>query len=70
LARALALEPRILLMDEPLSNLDDDLARRLREEILRLHAQLSFTLLYVTHSRDEAREIGMRTIRLGVSGVQ
>ena len=65
LARALALEPRILLMDEPLSNLDDDLARRLREEILRLHAELAFTLIYVTHSRDEAQKVGMRTIELG-----
>ncbi len=69
LARALALEPRILLMDEPLSNLDHALARRLREEILRLHAELAFTLVYVTHSRDEAQEIGMRTIQL-VSSVQ
>ena len=52
-------------MDEPLSNLDAALARRLREEILRLHAELAFTLVYVTHSRDEAQEIGMRTIELG-----
>jgi ABC-type sulfate/molybdate transport systems ATPase subunit len=64
LARALALEPRILLMDEPLSNLDAALARRLSEEILRLHAELAFTLVYVTHNADEAQEIGMRVIEL------
>src|SRR6516165_9090678 len=62
LARALALEPRILLMDEPLSSLDAALARRLRNEILRLHAELAFTLIYVMHNRDEAQEVGMRTI--------
>ena len=57
-------------MDEPLSNLDDDLARRLREEILRLHAELAFTLIYVTHNRDEAQEVGMRTIELGKNGAR
>jgi iron(III) transport system ATP-binding protein len=70
LARALALEPRILLMDEPLSNLDAALGSRLRREILRLHAELAFTLVYVTHSRDEAQEIGSRTIELNVAGGQ
>jgi ABC-type sugar transport system ATPase subunit len=70
LARALALEPRILLMDEPLSSLDAALARRLREEILRVHAELAFTLIYVTHNRDEAQEVGMRTIELGKNGAR
>ena len=70
LARALALEPRILLMDEPLSNLDAALSSRLRTEILRLHAELAFTLVYVTHSREEAKDIGMRTIELSVAGAQ
>jgi ABC-type sugar transport system ATPase subunit len=54
-------------MDEPLSSLDASLACRLREEILRLHAELAFTLVYVTHSADEAQEIGMRIIELGRS---
>jgi ABC-type sugar transport system ATPase subunit len=70
LARALTLEPRILLMDEPLSSLDAALGGRLRREILRLHAELAFTLVYVTHSRDEAQEIGTRTIELSVAGGQ
>jgi ABC-type sugar transport system ATPase subunit len=69
LARALVLKPQLLLMDEPLSNLDAALGRRLRAEILRLHAELGFTLVYVTHSQEEAREIGTRTIELGESRV-
>jgi iron(III) transport system ATP-binding protein len=64
LARALALVPRILLMDEPLSTLDDELNKQLREEILRLHSDLGFTLVYVTHSRVEAKELGSRTIHI------
>jgi iron(III) transport system ATP-binding protein len=65
LARALALEPRFLLMDEPLSNLEAALSHRLRREILRLHGELGFTLVYVTHGQEEAQEIGTRTIELG-----
>ena len=64
LARALALRPKALLMDEPLSNLDEDLNKHLRQELLRLHAQLGFALLYVTHDRAEASEIGSLIIRM------
>jgi ABC-type sugar transport system ATPase subunit len=60
-------EPAAYLMDEPLSNLDAALSGRLRREILRLHAELGFTLVYVTHSQEEAQEIGSRTIELGKS---
>src|SRR2546421_12172126 len=64
LARALALAPRILLMDEPLSTLDDELNLQLREEILRLQRDLRFTLVYVTHSSDEASALGTRVVYL------
>ncbi len=62
LARALVLEPGVLLMDEPLSSLDLELNVRLRKEILRLQEKLSFTLLYVTHDRNEAFDIATRIV--------
>ena len=64
LARTLALAPRIVLMDEPLSNLDEALNMQLRNEILQLHSELGFTLVYVTHNRDEAEALGTRIIYL------
>src|SRR5262249_43334363 len=64
LARALVLRPKALLMDEPLSNLDEELNQHLRQELVRLHDQLGFTLLYVTHDRAEASEIGTRIVRM------
>ena len=54
----------IVLMDEPLSNLDEALNMQLRKEILRLHSDLGFTLVYVTHNRDEAEALGTRIIYL------
>jgi ABC-type sugar transport system ATPase subunit len=64
LARALALAPRVVLMDEPLSTLDVELNMQLRKEILRLQGELRFTLVYVTHSRDEASTLGTRIVYL------
>jgi ABC-type Fe3+/spermidine/putrescine transport system ATPase subunit len=64
IARALVAQPLAVLMDEPLSNLDDELRDELCAQILDLHAQLKFTLLYVTHSQEEMRRIGTRAIRL------
>jgi iron(III) transport system ATP-binding protein len=62
LARALVTQPRLLLMDEPLSSLDFELALELRRKILALQAALGFTLLYVTHNLDEAFAIAQRIV--------
>lgn len=62
LARALVTEPKLLLMDEPLSSLDFELGLELRREILALQERLGFTLLYVTHNLDEAFAIAQRIV--------
>lgn len=64
IARALVAQPLALLMDEPLSSLDDDLKDELCGYLLDLHSQLEFTLVYVTHSKDEMKRIGTRTMLL------
>jgi len=60
LARALATQPAILLMDEPLSNLDARLREEVRKEIRGLVTQLGVTVLYVTHDQMEAMELADR----------
>jgi ABC-type sugar transport system ATPase subunit len=70
LARALVSQPRILLMDEPLSNLDLDLNLLLRKEILRLQEDLDITMLYVTHDRDEAFSLATRIILMSHGKIQ
>ncbi len=54
IARALVLHPRLLLLDEPLSNLDAKLRIEMRAEIKRIHASLGLTCIYVTHDQTEA----------------
>ncbi|NHI83643.1 MAG: ABC transporter ATP-binding protein [Candidatus Thorarchaeota archaeon] len=57
LARALVIEPDVLLLDEPLSNLDAKLRMEMREEIIRIQKELSITTVYVTHDQHEALSI-------------
>jgi sulfonate transport system ATP-binding protein len=64
IARALAAEPRVLLMDEPFAALDALTRRRMQEELLRLWERLRFTLLFVTHSIEEAVLLGDRILVL------
>lgn len=64
LARALAPQPKLLLMDEPLASLDQDLNMTMRQEVLRLQQELKFTLVYVTHNREEANYLATRQIKI------
>lgn len=61
-ARALVLEPQVLLFDEPLSNLDAKLRRRVREEIREIQTRLGLTVLYVTHDQEEALAVSDRIV--------
>src|SRR5271170_3726745 len=60
LARALAVEPDLILLDEPLSNLDARLRLELRGELLRIHRETGTTCLYVTHDQEEALSLADR----------
>jgi iron(III) transport system ATP-binding protein len=61
-ARAIVLEPEVLLFDEPLSNLDAKLRRRVRDEIRSLQQMLKLTVVYVTHDQQEALAVSDRVI--------
>jgi NitT/TauT family transport system ATP-binding protein len=62
LARALAVNPDILLMDEPFAAVDAQTRRSLQGEVLRLHATTQKTVLFVTHDIDEAVRLGDRVL--------
>jgi iron(III) transport system ATP-binding protein len=68
-ARAIVLEPKVLLFDEPLSNLDAKLRRHVREEIHELQQNLSLTAVYVTHDQQEALAISDRIMVMSMAHI-
>ncbi|MGH6762688.1 MAG: ABC transporter ATP-binding protein [Phyllobacterium sp.] len=64
IARAIVIEPPLVLMDEPLSNLDAKLRLEMRAEIRRIHNHLGATTIYVTHDQDEALSLADRIVVL------
>ena len=69
-ARALVLNPRVLLLDEPLSNLDAKVRARLRSEIRRLQQELRITTIYVTHDQEEALVLSDRIAVMDAGRIQ
>jgi multiple sugar transport system ATP-binding protein len=70
LGRALVLQPKLLLFDEPLSSLDAPLRAQMRVEISRLHKRLGCTIIYVTHDQSEAMALGQRLAVLNQGALQ
>lgn len=70
LARAIVTRPHLLLLDEPLSNLDPDLRTALRAELARIRGELGLTVLHVTHDYDETGEPADRVIRMKAGRVE
>ncbi|MFM0524280.1 ABC transporter ATP-binding protein [Paraburkholderia strydomiana] len=70
IARAIVIEPPLILMDEPLSNLDTKLRIEMRAEIRRIHSQLERATLYVTHDQDEALSMADRIVVMREGVVQ
>src|SRR5689334_6536836 len=69
-ARALVLEPSVLLFDEPLSNLDARLRRQMRDEIRDLQRRLGLTVVYVTHDQQEAMAVSDRIIVMNAGRIE
>jgi ABC-type Fe3+/spermidine/putrescine transport system ATPase subunit len=70
LARALVLEPHVILLDEPLSNLDARLREEIRGELAALHARLGITMVYVTHDQDDALILADRVALLNQGSIE
>ncbi len=70
LGRAIVRNPKVFLMDEPLSNLDANLRVQMRAEIKRLHKELKTTFIYVTHDQTEALTMGDRIVVLDKGKIQ
>ncbi|MEJ1730430.1 ABC transporter ATP-binding protein, partial [Escherichia coli] len=70
LARTLVIEPQVLLLDEPLSNLDRNLRVQMRRELLSLQRRLGITTIFVTHDQEEAMTTADRMAILNQGVVQ
>ncbi|RST32247.1 ABC transporter ATP-binding protein [Sphingomonas ginkgonis] len=70
IARAIVREPSVLLLDEPLSNLDAELRVRMRHEFARLHARLGSTMIYVTHDQLEAMTLANRIVVMNAGRIE
>ena len=70
MGRAIVRNPKVFLMDEPLSNLDAKLRGQMRVEISRLHQRLGTTIIYVTHDQTEAMTLGTRIVVMNAGVVQ
>lgn len=70
MGRAIVRDPKVFLMDEPLSNLDAKLRVQMRTEISRLHDRLGATIIYVTHDQTEAMTLGTRIVAMKDGVVQ
>ncbi len=70
IARALVIEPSLLLLDEPLSNLDAKLREELRDELKRLHQEIGVTTIFVTHDQEEALSLSDRIVVLNHGSVE
>jgi len=70
LARALSMNPKVLLLDEPLSNLDANLRMTMRSEIKRIQRKLNLTVLFVTHDQEEAMSIADRIMVMSKGTVE
>ena len=70
IGRAIVREPKILLMDEPLSNLDAKLRNQMRAEIIKLRQKINTTFVYVTHDQTEAMTLGDRIVIMSDGYVQ
>src|SRR5512143_3672931 len=70
LARALAVEPRVLLLDEPFGALDAKVRQELRRWLRRLHDELRVTSVFVTHDQDEALEVADRVVLMNAGRVE
>ena len=70
MGRAIVRDPKVFLMDEPLSNLDAKLRVQMRIEIAKLHQRLGTTIIYVTHDQTEAMTLGTRIVVMNAGVVQ